>query len=185
MPGISPDGSTVLLDQGNQIKMVAIGDRQPRGVIENLSGALNFTTMAIFSPDSEMILTNCSEENRLQLWRAPTKGGRAAELRQFVWDGEGEGTCGAFDPQRRFAVTGTGDHQVLIWELPDQKEVNTILTGRVELVSQFIDSSSPQRLFRAKLDGRNPGYLLPGGTATIVKPAVTAGTQPVVGKITP
>ena len=185
MPGISPDGSTVLLDQGNQIKMVAIGDRQPRGVIENLSGALNFTTMAIFSPDSEMILTNCSEENRLQLWRAPTKGGRAAELRQFVWAGEGEGTCGAFDPQRRFAVTGTGDHQVLIWELPDQKEVNTILTGRVELVSQFIDSSSPQRLFRAKLDGRNPGYLLPGGTATIVKPAVTAGTQPVVGKITP
>ena len=178
-PGISPDGSTVLVDQGNVIKLVSLTDRQPKGVIANVSGALNFNSMAIFSPDAEMVLTNCSEENRLQLWRAPSKGGRAAELRQFVWGGGGEGTCAAFDPQRRFAVTGTGDHQVLVWELPDQKEVNTVLTGKVELVSQFIDSQNPQRLFRARLDGTNPGYLLPGGTATIVRPKV----QPLAGRI--
>jgi multidrug efflux pump subunit AcrA (membrane-fusion protein) len=78
-------------------------------------------------------------------------------------------------------VTGTGDHQVLVWDLPDQNEVNTILTGRVELVSQFIDSQNPQRLFRARLDGANPGYLLPGGTATIVRPRV----QPGVAKVVP
>jgi len=49
----------------------------------------------------------------------------------------------------------------------------------VELVSQFIDSQNPQRLFRARLDGTNPGYLLPGGTATIVRPKV----QPLAGRI--
>ena len=67
-------------------------------------------------------------------------------------------------------VTGSADHQLLLWELPDSGEVNTILTGRIELISPFIDSSTPQRLFRARLDEINPGYLLPGGTATIVRP---------------
>ena len=169
-PGISSDGTMVLIDQGNDIKMVSLADRQPRGIIKNLAGGLNFTTMALFSPDSEMILTNCAEENRVQLWRSPTKGGRAAELRQLVWAGDGVATCGSFDPQRKFVVTGSADHQLLLWELPDSGEVNTILTGRIELISPFIDSSTPQRLFRARLDEINPGYLLPGGTATIVRP---------------
>ena len=171
-PGISPDGRHVLVDQGKEIKILSLIDRQPKGLIQNVSSALNFTTMALFSPDGEMVLTNCAEENRVQLWRSPLDGSRAAELRQFVWAGDGTATCGAFDPGRKFVVTGTTDHQVLVWNLPEKTEVDTILTGTIELVSKFIDSNNPQRLFRAELDlKKNPGYLMPGGTATIVYPS--------------
>jgi hypothetical protein len=59
-----------------------------------------------------------------------------------------------------------------VWNLPEKSEVDTILTGTIELVSKFIDSNNPQRLFRAELDlKKNPGYLMPGGTATIVYPS--------------
>lgn len=171
-PGISPDGRHVIVDQGKEIKVVSLVDRQPKGLIQNVSSALNFTTLALFSPDGEMVLTNCAEENRVQLWRAPLNGDRPAELRQFVWAGDGNATCGAFDPAGQFAVTGTSDHQVLVWGLPAPGEVDNILTGTIELVSRFIDSNNPQRLIRAELDLRkNPGYLLPGGTATIVYPS--------------
>lgn len=171
-PGISPDGRHMIVDQGKEIKVVSLIDRQPKGLIQNVSSALNFTTLALFSPDGEMVLTNCAEENRVQLWRAPLDGDRPAELRQFVWAGDGNTTCGAFDPARQFVVTGTSDHQVLVWNLPEPGEVDNILTGTVELVSKFIDSNNPQRLIRAELDIRkNPGYLMPGGTATIVYPS--------------
>lgn len=177
-PGISPDGRHVIVDQGKEIKVVSLIDRQPKGLVQNVSSALNFTTLALFSPDGEMVLTNCAEENRVQLWRAPLDGDRPAELRQFVWAGDGNTTCGAFDPTRQFVVTGTSDHQVLVWALPEPAEVDNILTGTVELVSKFIDSNNPQRLIRAELDiKKNPGYLMPGGTATIVYPSHQSGKK--------
>jgi len=178
-PGISPDGLHALVDQGKEIKVVSLVDRQPKGLIQNVSSALNFTTLALFSPDGEMVLTNCAEENRVQLWRTPLNGDRPAELRQFVWAGDGFATCGAFDPSRQFVVTGTSDHHVLVWPLPEASEVDNTLTGTIELVSKFIDSNNPQRLFRAELDIRkNPGYLMPGGTATIVYPSRSVSRKP-------
>jgi WD40 repeat protein len=133
-PGVSPDGKLVLSDQGHELVLLSLDDLSKEGVLSNASDAQTFTGMALFAPDGETILTNTAGAGRLQLWRAPIEGRRPAEIRQFIWTGGT--TCAAFAPKadakgdpaaalRHFAVTGTTDHQVLIWALPSDEEVDS------------------------------------------------------------
>src|SRR5262249_16206413 len=97
--GVSPDGKTVLFDQGQQLRILSLDDGQLEGTLQNPSEVMNFSTMALFSPDGKTILTNVSASGgKLQLWRTPSGQARASELRQFVW-ANGPATCGAFSPQ--------------------------------------------------------------------------------------
>ena len=71
--------------------MLSLDDRQIEGVIRSFAVATNFTTMALFAPDGNTVLTNSASDGRLQLWRTPGLAGgadrdHAAELRQFVWN---------------------------------------------------------------------------------------------------
>jgi WD40 repeat protein len=150
-PGVSPDGKLVLFDQGHELVLVSLDPLHKEGVLANPTDAQPFTGMALFSPDGKTILTNTAAAGRLQLWRAPIDEQRPAELRQFIWTSGGT-TCAAFAPprqaaaagekavtksspldesaeqiRRRFAVTGTTDHQVLVWGLPSKEEVDTQL----------------------------------------------------------
>jgi WD40 repeat protein len=166
--GVSPDGTRVLFDQGRELQVLSLDSHRIEGVLRNPSGATNFTTMALFAPDGKTILTNGAGPGRLQLWRAPEgPDRRAGELRQFLWT-SGAATCGAFAPEaeERFAVTGTQDHQVLVWAMPGEKEVSKRLTARLSYVEEFLDTSLNKVPIRDELV--NPGYLLPGGTATMV-----------------
>jgi WD40 repeat protein len=164
--GVSPDGKRVLFDQGRELRILSLADRQMEGVLQNASRSANFTTMALFSPDGKTILTNAAAEGRLQLWRTPSLAQpRSAELRQLYW-ASGPATCGAFAPDSSFAVTGTQDNRVLVWPMPAREEIERKLTGRVTLVEQSHETASPQVRVWAELE--NPGWLLPGGTATMV-----------------
>jgi WD40 repeat protein len=190
--GASPDGQHVLLDQGPQLKVLSAAGRQPEGVLVNPGNTQNFATLALFAPDGKSILTNRAMAGGLQLWRAPTAQARASELRQFIW--EGLATCAAFAPDGSFAVTGTQDHQVLIWTMPVEKEVEKPVQAKLVLVEKALDTRTRQVRVWAELD--NPGWLIPGSPATLVVPPQAAGkglgvgdqglgSRPAVSDLTP
>jgi WD40 repeat protein len=168
--GVSPDGRTVLYDQGRDLRLLSLTNGRLQGTLQNPAGVVNFSTMALFSPDSKTILTNGAAPERIQLWRTPSSQGRASELRQFIWS-SGMATCGAFAPldsEHAFVVTGTQDKQVLVWKMPEKAEVEQQLAAGLTLVEKHLDTRSRQVRVWAELD--NPGWLIPGGSATMVVP---------------
>ncbi len=180
--GVSTDGKYVLFDHGNEIRVISLADRQIEGVIQSSSAATNFTTMALFAPDGNTVLTNTASEGRLQLWRTPDRQtaegpDRAAELRQYVRLEGGTATCAAFDPdetQPAFVVTGSRDNSVMVWPMPTTAEITakpreTVLT----LVERSLDNGSRQVRVWAEVDNpdwKKPTGLTPGGSATMVIP---------------
>jgi WD40 repeat protein len=164
----SPDGHFMLFDQGKELRLLSLADKQIEGTLQNPSEAMNFSTMALFSPDGKTILTNASAPGKLQLWRTPASQARASELRQFIWM-KGTATCGAFAPEDgSFAVTGTQDHQVLVWSMPGKEEVESRLKAQLTLVEKNLDTQSRQVRVWAELN--SPEWLFPGMRATMVVP---------------
>jgi WD40 repeat protein len=168
--GVNPEGKQALFDDGREIRVLSLEKRITEGTLQNPQGVAGFSTFALFSPDKESktILTNGSAPGRLQLWRMPTTGSlRASEVRQFVWTSDVI-TCAAFSPDSMFAVTGTRDHQVLVWEMPSKTELQTTLTAQLFFVEEFLDSSLKTVTIRAEM--KKPDWVVPGGSATIVVP---------------
>ena len=173
--GVSADGKHVLFDHGTELRVLSLDDlKQIEGVVRNTT---NFTTMALFSPDGNTLLTNSASDGRVQLWRAPGRGtdagdGHCAELRQFV--GGGPATCGAFDPDSGFAVTGSRDNEVLVWAMPKAAEVLAKpRETRLTWVDRALDTGGRQVRVWAELANDDYGKetgLTPGGTATMVVP---------------
>lgn len=165
----SPDGRFMLFDQGKELRLLSLADKQIEGTLQNPSEAMNFSTMALFSPDGKTILTNASAPGKLQLWRTPASQARASELRQFIWNTpKGTATCGAFAPNNSFAVTGTQDHRVLVWSMPGKEEVESRLKAQLTLVEKNLDTQSRQVRVWAELN--SPEWLFPGMRATMVVP---------------
>jgi WD40 repeat protein len=174
--GVSPDGKTILFDQGKEIRVLSLADKHLLGIIHcNSGGSSSFTNFAIYSPDGKTVLTNGGSDGKVQLWRTPVNNARPAELRQYIWTG-GSSSCCAFCPDGSFAVTGTQDHQVLVWALPNKREVEETLFGNIALNENFLDSNSRQ--VRIWVDLKNPGWLHPGGTATLVIPGAKVSVAP-------
>ncbi|HEY7424267.1 MAG TPA: HlyD family efflux transporter periplasmic adaptor subunit [Gemmataceae bacterium] len=165
--GVSPDGKTVLFDQGKELRLLSL-DKETEGTLQNPSEESNFSTMALFSPDGKTILTNAGAAGKLQLWRTPTGQARASELRKFIWT-KGMATCGAFAPEDgSFVVTGTKDKQVLVWAMPSKEEVESHVEAHLTLVEKQLDTQSRQVRVWAELQA--PEWLFPGMRATMVIP---------------
>jgi len=164
----SPDGKQVLFDESRELRVLSLASHKIEGVLQNPPGAANFSTMARFSPDGKTILTNGPSAGRLQLWKAPSAGVRASELRQYVWN-SAPVTCWAFTPDGNYAVTGTQDNQVLVWEMPGKAEVDVVLYAQLNYVEEFLDSSLKRVTIRAEMN--KPDWVMPGGTATVVIPS--------------
>jgi WD40 repeat protein len=175
--GVSPDGQQVLFDQGKELRVLSLVDRHILGTLQAQPGAPDFATLALFSPAGDAVLTNGAGSGRLQLWRTPGPNRRGAALRQMVWS-SADVTCGAFAPlgsydpktEPAFAVTGTGDHKVLVWDLPSESEIKQELVGTLTYVEQFIDSGASVQKVTVQAELKKPAWLIPGGTATIVIP---------------
>jgi hypothetical protein len=78
-------------------------------------------------------------------------------------------------PEDLFLVTGTSDRQVVVWDLPDKKEVQERLTAMVTLVEPALDTASREVRIWAELDNPKIGpdghrRLMPGQSATMVAP---------------
>jgi WD40 repeat protein len=165
--GVDPSGEHVLFDEGRELKVLSPFTGKIEGTLQNPSATGAFSTLALFSPDGNTILTNGNGAGRLQLWRTPTAKARAAELRQYTWSNGGV-TCGAFSSDSKLAVTGTQDARVLVWRMPDKMESETSSTGELTYVEEFLDTSLKRLTVRATV--KNPGWIIVGSNATIVVP---------------
>lgn len=171
--GVDPTGTRVLFDEGRELRVLSLGTGKIEGSISNQGASSLFSTMAFFSPDGHTTLTNGNGPGKLQLWRTPSPDVRPAELRQYLWS-SGTALCGAFAPESPIVVTGTSDHRVLVWELPDKAESEKPLAGQLSYVESFLDTSLQRVTIRATFDNpkqtSNPdeGVIIPGGSATIV-----------------
>jgi WD40 repeat protein len=168
-PGVSPDGRTILFDHGRELRLLNLPDGKARGVVFNPGGSSNFSVFALFSPDGRLIVTAGAEEGQLQLWRAPcpATSNRGYEVRQLLFYQKSTvPTCACFSPDGKLLVTGSKDQLVQVWSIPDQKEIERELPGRLALVERVVESTAGQ--VRVWADVPNPGeHILAGGGATL------------------
>jgi WD40 repeat protein len=174
--GVSPDGKYVLFDQGRELRILSLASDQLVGTLQNSAGAGNFAILAQFAPDGRTILTDGAAPGRLQLWRNPIAradqagdkvvGLPATPVRQFLWS-TGTVNCAAFAPDGTFAVTGTSDQKVLVWSMPKPEEVQSI-KAQLRYVEEFQENTQQKVAIHAWF--KNPGWIMPGGSAAIVIP---------------
>ena len=134
--GVSEDGRWMLFDQrpGRTLKMLSVETQTPVHTLNVTPNSTPFDTLAVFSPDSSLILTAGAPEGRLQLWRTPDEKSGAFEVRQFGTAERAPVSCVAFSPDagkalpdgkrdpNSFAVSAAG-HKIYGWSIPTPAEV--------------------------------------------------------------
>ncbi len=166
----SPDGEHVLYDpkQSKTLRVLSIPKWTTDGVIHATTGATQFSTLAIFSPDAQLVLSSSGADGRLQLWHSPLATGRASVVRQLMTEDRSPPTCAAFSPDGAFLVTGARDKNVYVWAVPPREETARQLTAVITRVEPALDPSSHQVRVWAELDNPPPD-LVPGVNVTMVQ----------------
>jgi WD40 repeat protein len=192
--GATADGYAMLFDMGTTLQVVSGADLTTLGIMNNLSGATPFETLALFAPGTvedkkiggkrRLVLTAGLSDGRLQLWVAPARGERAYEVRQLVPPATDRSpvTCAAFSPEAgskdgAFAVSGTKNGRVFVWEMPTREQIvsyqmpaawNRIddsLDTNTRQVRVLVEVANPE----SGVENGVPRYrLLAGGTVTVV-----------------
>jgi WD40 repeat protein len=171
MLGCTADGKRGLFDQGKTLRVLSLPDGRTEAVLQNVSGATNFTTFALYSPDGQLIVTAGGAEGRTQLWRAADRNHRGYEMRQFLSGDRSDPTCASFSPDGSFLVTGTKDRQVHVWSLERvRKDIDQRLTAKVVFVDWNVQSSARQARVWAELVNPADRPLSPGMAAIMVIP---------------
>jgi len=166
--GVNADGTRVLFDQERELRVLTT-DRKTEGVLPAPSEASQFVGFALFSPDDRLVLAAGTGDNPLQLWKAPQPGVRGYLVRRLALPPGGNALCGAFAPDSTFAVTGTQDSRVLVWEMPGKDETNREIRAKVILRDPTIDTDRKARLWA--ILAKPEGIDLPAGdTVNIVIP---------------
>ena len=177
--GVSANGRFMLFDQGKTLQLVNTANGLPVCVLENMSGAAPFDTLALFSPDGKLMLTGGAGEGRLQLWKTPTPEDRAFQVRELVTKDRSAITTAAFGPGTSgFAVTGSKDGYVHLWALPSKDAVDNhrIFKDannqplRLDLVDQALDGNKSRVAVNVEnpQDQQRHERLLPGQRVTLV-----------------
>lgn len=147
--GVSEDGKWMLFDQGRTMKLYSVETQTLKHTFSVPANSTPFDTLAVFSPDTSMILTAGAPEGRLQLWRTPDAKTRAFEVRQFGTTDGFPVRCAAFSPivgkEKPFAVSASGS-KIYVWSIPTPDEVkeHRIERVRMTLNSQAIDPATKQ-----------------------------------------
>jgi WD40 repeat protein len=172
--GVSNDGRYMLFDKGRSLYLLNVADGSTISVLDNLGGGSPFDTMALFSPDGNLMLTGGAGEGRLHLWKTPTPEDRGYQVRELVVKDRSAINAAAFGPAgKRFAVTGNVEGLVQFWDLPGEAEVNNhrIFVDadnqplRLDLVEQALESNKA----RVVVNVLNPQErLVPGQRVTLV-----------------
>ena len=167
-PGVSSDGLHMLFDVGQSLRILSLPDQRPEAEIRNSADSYKFASFAYFTPDDRMILTGTSTDNRLTLWKAPTANSYAAEVRQFVADGQPSFTCAAVSPLPNlpFAAAGSKDGHVYVWPFPTEESLQP-LRGQISFIDNASEASSRQIRVYASFEN-SKAKVLPGGNVTVV-----------------
>lgn len=174
------DGSKVLFDLNkSQLQMLTLPHARPDLVLSAPSEGAKFATMALFSPDNQLILTGTSTEGLVQLWRVPTSTEPGTELRRLVTPNSVPVTCAAFSPRKdnAFVVLGTQTGAILVWRMPTNEEINRRIKGIIRYKDEHVDASGKMIKIWAEVDNTE-AKLMPGNTATIVIPRKFAAGEP-------
>lgn len=150
--GVSGDGRYMLFDQGKTLQLLSVDGGRTINTLSNPGNTILFDSVALFSPDSTLLLTAGAPEGRLQLWTRPTANSRGFEVRQLVTDERSTVTCAAFAPAAApmgpsaFAASGTKDGYVYLWPIPSKEEVQNHRIRDVPLstVNPTLDVASRQ-----------------------------------------
>jgi WD40 repeat protein len=180
--GVTFDGGRMLLDQGKRLQVLSVKDGSIVGELQGTFGSTPFEAFALFSPDDELLLTAGAPEGRLQLWHLPP-GERPYEVRQFAAKERSPATCAAFAPRAgigaardSYAVSGTKDGRIYLWQLPNRQAVEQHRIRGLSLTQVDGSLDANARQLRIGVDVLNPrdersptGYrLLPGAPVTVV-----------------
>jgi WD40 repeat protein len=163
----SADGTRVLFDQGNALQVLSLPQGASQGILQTPSVATNFTTLALFSPDTRLILTAGASEGGLQLWRTPTDAYPGHPLRQLISSERSSVTCAAYAPDGTYLVTGSRDRQVMIWPLPKPEEIERRFPAELTLIEQSVESNARQVRICAEMPNAD-GRLVPGTSVTMI-----------------
>jgi WD40 repeat protein len=186
--GVSADGRFLLFDKGPSIQLIDSAnekDRKTVSVLDNLAGANPFDTLALFSPDGQLMLTGGAGEGRLHLWKTPMDfktmtRDRGYQVRELVSGKDRSAiTCAAFSPATAsFAVTGSKEGYVHFWRLPDKEAVENHrvfrdannLPLRLDLVEHALDGNRTRVAVNIQnpQDTQRQERLLPGQRVTLV-----------------
>jgi WD40 repeat protein len=183
MPGVTDDGSRLLLDADKgHLDVIHLQDLRKERPLATAGESARFSTFACWSPelnknaDDRRIATTGAAEGVIQLWKAPTSKDRASEVARFVTRGGAAVTCAAFCPvgDNCFLVVGTQKGAVHLWPLP-AADSQTEVAAKVTHVDASIESSG--RTVNVLVDFDNPKV---GETARLLRPgqAVTLVIRP-------
>jgi WD40 repeat protein len=184
MPGVTDDGSRLLLDADkSHLDVIHLEEmRKERPLVTG--EAIRFSTFTAWSPeldkkpDNRLVATTGAADGVVQLWRAPTAEDRGTEVARLVTRESAAAMCAAFSPQAEngFVVVGTRKGYVHLWPLPKATDVPVSLNSTVTHVEPLIDSSG--RTVNVLVDFDNPPlpgnkHLLRPGSAVslVIRPA--------------
>jgi WD40 repeat protein len=163
----SGDGRQVLFDQGKSLRLRTLPEGLTVGSLDSGPSGSPFSTLALLSPNGQLILTAAGGEDGLHLWRAPGPGSRARKLCSLVCPESTGVTSACFAPDGSFVVAGTRDGRVLVWSVPVGMEREPPLTAEITLIERTLEASTRQVRIWAELDNAD-GALLAGSTATLI-----------------
>jgi len=181
MPGVTDDGSRLLLDADkSHLDVIHLKDLRKERPLVTAGESVRFNTFTAWSPeldkkpDNRLVATTGGVEGVVQLWRAPTGQTRGAEVSRMVTRGSAAATCAAFSPlaENGFLVVGTRKGDVHLWALPSDTDVKDELNAKVTHVEQLIESSGRTVNvivdFNNKKTPTNKYLLRPGSAVTLV-----------------
>jgi hypothetical protein len=167
--GVSHGGGRVLFDQEDgRLDVVSLADGQPVGSILNAAAGARFSTLALFSPNDDFVLTAGGDgdmRGELQVYTAPKSGGRGAEVRRLVTPYRSMPTCAAMGPS--FVVVGTQAGGVHLWNVETLKNASTERAGRVVSVIRSDARNVKVRVETSAISGEL-GPMQDKSTATLI-----------------
>ncbi len=166
-PGVGPEGRSILLDLGEELRILDRDDGTWLGSLTSRRQG-RFQGMAEFSPGGKLVLT-ASTNQRLQLWRVPptpddiqllrSKNDKdfqrklpLGEIRHFIIPGASVVHAGVFAPDESVFFTGGTDKIVRVWAVPSVKNWQPVYEARITYVGNQIERGTDMVRIRAELE---------------------------------
>ncbi|MBI2803685.1 MAG: efflux RND transporter periplasmic adaptor subunit [Planctomycetes bacterium] len=171
-PGVSPEGKRILLDLGEELRILERDSGKWLGSLNSRRQG-RFQGLAEFSPSGKLVLT-ASTNQRLQLWRVPTtpeemqriRGENAqnfhrhlagGEICHFIIPGASVVHAGVFAPDESVFFTGGSDKIVRAWAMPSSANWQPIYEARITYVGNQIERGTDMVRIRAELENPADG----------------------------
>lgn len=155
--GASPDGTSLLFDHADELRLIHPRNGHVTGVL-NTGKGVSFQGFATFSPSGRLILSY-SADGRCQLWQTPGRssdksaetGVGGNEIRHYRLPRSLEMKCGIFAPDESVFFSGGTDRTVRAWVIPPRSEWQP-RQARITLLGSTIEPGTDLIRIHAEVD---------------------------------